>query len=136
MTAISCIEGIGEKYAEKLAAQGVRSCEKLLEAGATRKGRKALADACDISDALILEWVNRADLMRVSGVSTQYSDLLEAAGVDTVKELRNRRADNLTKAMAEANNKGKNKLVRQLPVESQVQRWIDAAKQLEPVVRH
>lgn len=136
MTAISCIEGIGPKYAKKLSENGIRSCEKLLEAGATRKGRKALADECGIADTRILEWVNRADLMRVKGVSTQYSDLLEAAGVDTVKELKRRRADNLTAAMAEVNAKKKNKLVRQVPVESQVQRWIDHAKELPAVVKY
>lgn len=136
MTAISCIEGIGPKYSKKLSEHGIRSCEKLLEAGATRKGRKGLAETCGIADTRILEWVNRADLMRVKGVSTQYSDLLEAAGVDTVKELRRRRADNLAAAMLEVNTKKKNKLVRQVPVESQVQRWIDHAKELPPVVKY
>ncbi len=136
MTAISCIEGIGPKFSKKLTENGIRSCEKLLEAGATRKGRKVLAEACGIADTRILEWVNRADLMRVSGVSTQYSDLLEAAGVDTVKELRRRRADNLCEAMAKVNKRRKNKLVRQLPVESQVQRWIDSAKNLDAVVKY
>ncbi len=136
MTAISCIEGIGPRYAKKLSANGVRSCEKLLEAGATRKGRKELAGVCGIDEKRILGWVNRADLFRVRGVSTQYSDLLEAAGVDTVKELRRRRADNLTEAMVAANARRKNKLVRQVPVESQVQRWIDHAKELDPVVKY
>ncbi len=136
MTAISSIEGIGPKFSKKLTENGIRSCEKLLEAGATRKGRKVLAEACGIADTRILEWVNRADLMRVAGVSTQYSDLLEAAGVDTVKELRRRRADNLCEAMAKVNKRRKNKLVRQLPVESQVQRWIDSAKSLDAVVKY
>ena len=136
MTAITCIEGIGPMYQKKLAENGIRSCEKLLEAGATRKGRKELAEACGIDEKRVLGWVNRADLFRVRGVSTQYSDLLEAAGVDTVKELRRRRADNLSEAMTAANARRKNKLVRQVPVESQVQRWIDHAKELDPVVKY
>ncbi|MCP3939226.1 MAG: DUF4332 domain-containing protein [Actinomycetia bacterium] len=136
MTAISCIEGIGPRYAKKLSENGVSSCEKLLAAGTTRKGRKELATLCGIDEKRILGWVNRADLFRVRGVSTQYSDLLEAAGVDTVKELRRRRADNLTEAMVAANARRKNKLVRQVPVESQVQRWIDHAKELEAIVKY
>jgi hypothetical protein len=136
MTAIARIEGIGAKYAKKLGSEGINTCEKLLEAGTTRKGRKTIADNCGISDKLVLEWVNRADLMRVNGVSTQYSDLLEAAGVDTVKELRRRNAASLTAKMVEANNAKKNRLVRQCPAESQVGRWIDHAKTLPPVVKY
>lgn len=136
MTAIARIEGIGARYAKKLVGEGINTCEKLLDAGATRKGRKAIADKCGISDKLVLEWVNRADLMRVNGVSTQYSDLLEAAGVDTVKELRRRNAASLTNKMVEANNAKKNRLVRQCPSESQVGRWIDHAQTLSPVVKY
>ena len=136
MTAIDRIEGIGAKYRKKLSAEGITTCEKLLDAGATRAGRKRIANECGISDKLVLEWVNRADLMRVKGVSTQYSDLLEAAGVDTVKELRRRKASSLTAKMVEANTAKKNRLVRQCPAESQVERWIDHAKTLPPVVKY
>jgi predicted flap endonuclease-1-like 5' DNA nuclease len=83
---------------------------------------------------LILEWVNLADLMRIKGVGEEYSDLLEEAGVDSVKELRNRRADNLTKAMQEVN--AKKKLVRRPPSEKEVTDWIAQAKKLPPVVSH
>ncbi len=136
MTGIAAIEGIGAKYKKKLATEGIVTCEALLDAGATRKGRKQIADQCAISDKLVLEWVNRADLMRVKGVSTQYSDLLEAAGVDTVKELRRRNAASLTAKMAEVNMAKKNKLVRQCPAESQVARWIEHAGELDPVVKY
>ena len=101
-----------------------------------RDPMQELAEACGIADTRVLEWVNRADLMRVRGVSTQYSDLLEAAGVDTVKELRRRNAASLTEKMIAANNRKKNRLVRQCPAESQVQRWIDHAKTLDAVVKY
>ena len=94
MASIEEIEGVGPAYAKKLRAAGVRSTDALLKKGGAKKGRDALADATGFSSATILEWVNRADLMRVKGVGSEYSDLLEAAGVDTVKELRNRNAAN------------------------------------------
>ncbi|MFP5310177.1 MAG: DUF4332 domain-containing protein [Actinomycetes bacterium] len=136
MASIDAIEGIGPRHAEKLRAAGVRTCEALLARGATRKGRKELAESTGLGDTRILEWVNRADLMRVKGVSSQYSDLLEAAGVDTVKELRRRNARNLTEAMEAANRRRRNKLVQRTPSEKVVQKWIDGAKALPPVVQH
>jgi predicted RecB family nuclease len=136
VASISAIEGIGPRHAEKLRAAGVRTCEALLERGATKRGRKELAATTGLGDTRILEWVNRADLMRVKGVSSQYSDLLEAAGVDTVKELRRRNAANLTEAMEAANRRRKNKLVQRTPSEKMVQKWIDAAKALPPVVTY
>ncbi len=136
MASITAIEGIGKRNAAKLTKEGINTCEKLLDAGATRKGRKQIAESCGISDKRVLEWVNRADLMRVKGVSTQYSDLLEAAGVDTVKELRRRNAASLQAKMAEVNAKKKVPYVRQVPAVTQVQRWIDHAKTLDPVIKH
>ena len=136
MASITAIEGIGPKYRKKLAAADIRTCEKLLEAGATRKGRKQLAETCGLSDKRILEWVNRADLMRVRGVSTQYSDLLEAAGVDSVKELRRRKPANLHGSMVEVNDRRRNKLVRQVPAVSQVERWVSHAKELPAVIKY
>jgi predicted flap endonuclease-1-like 5' DNA nuclease len=128
------IEGIGATYADKLAAQGVTTTGDLLKAGATPKGRQDLEAATGISGALILKWVNKADLFRVKGIGTQYSDLLEAAGVDTVVELGQRRADNLAVKMADVNaQKG---LVRQLPTEKQVADWIAAAKELDRAVTY
>lgn len=136
MASITAIEGIGARFRTKLAAADIRTCEKLLEQGATRRGRKQIAETCGISPKLVLEWVNRADLMRVKGVSTQYSDLLEAAGVDTVKELRRRKAANLHAAMLEANSAKRRRLVRQPPALTQVERWVEHAKELPAVVKY
>jgi len=133
---ISTIEGIGPRNADKLRAAGIRTCEALLATGATKKGRKALATETKLGEGRILEWVNRADLMRVKGVSRQYSDLLEAAGVDTVKELRRRNAANLTEAMEKTNKRRKNKLVARTPSQKVVQKWIDSAKGLDAVVKY
>lgn len=140
MASIEEIEGIGPAYAKKLRAAGVRSCEALLKRGAAKKGRKELAGATGFAEPSILEWVNRADLMRVRGVGSEYSDLLEAAGVDTVKELRRRSAANLTVKMAEVNEatikKTKKSIVRRVPAQSMVERWVAHAKELDPVVTH
>ncbi len=112
------IEGIGPAYAEKLEAAGLKTTDDLLQAGATPKGRDDLATATGISGKLILRWVNMADMFRVKGVGEQYSDLLEAAGVDTVPELAQRRADNLWAKLGEVNEQ--KQLVRRLPTEVQV----------------
>ena len=134
MTKLTTIEGIGDVYADKLKAAGINTVEALLDAGATPKGRKELEEKCDIGGKLILEWVNLADLMRIQGVSEEYSDLLEEAGVDTVKELRNRNAENLHAALV-ATNQEKN-LVRRLPSKGQVEDWIEQAKALPPKVTY
>ncbi len=131
---IEKIEGIGKKYAEKLQAAGITTTEKLLEAGGSRKGRQDLAAKTGITETLILEWVNLADLFRVPGIGEEYSDLLEEAGVDTVKELRNRNPENLHHAIREVNDR--KKLVRQVPGLSQVESWIKAAKELDPKVTY
>jgi predicted flap endonuclease-1-like 5' DNA nuclease len=131
---IEKIEGIGEKYAEKLKAAGIKSTEQLLESAGSRKGRQMLAEKTGITETLILEWVNLADLFRVPGIGEEYSDLLEEAGVDTVKELRNRNAENLHKALQEVN--ARKHLVRQLPGFNQVESWIKAAKELEAKVTY
>jgi predicted flap endonuclease-1-like 5' DNA nuclease len=128
------IEGIGPVYAEQLSALGLQTTDDLLHAGAGPKGREDLALATGISSKLILRWVNQADLFRIKGVGEEYADLLEAAGVDTVPELAQRRADNLTKRMAEVNEQ--KALVRRLPTESQVAGWIEIAKTLPRVVTY
>jgi predicted flap endonuclease-1-like 5' DNA nuclease len=134
MTKLLDVEGIGPKFAEKLKAKGVRSAEDFLAKGSTPKGRKELAEKTGIGDALILEWVNHVDLFRVKGVGSEYADLLEEAGVDTVVELAQRNAANLFKKMVEV-NKAK-KLVRKMPVQSQVENWIAQAKKMERVVKY
>ncbi len=128
------IEGIGPVNAEKLTTAGVASVAALLEAGSTPKGRKELAAKADVSEKLILEWVNHADLFRIKGVGSEYADLLEAAGVDTVVELAGRKPENLIQKMSEVN--AAKKLVRQLPTEKQVADWVDQAKALPRVINY
>ncbi len=134
MAKIVEIEGIGEKLAATLEGAGIATVEALLAAGGTAKGREELAGKTGLKTSQILEWVNRADLMRVKGVGSEYSDLLEAAGVDTVKELATRRADNLHAKILEVNS-AKN-LVRRPPALSQVEAWVADAKTLPPAVSH
>lgn len=134
MTTLKEIEGIGPAYAAKLNKAGVRGVNGLLQAGRTRKGRQELAKETGFQSKTILEWVNRADLFRVKGVSTQYSDLLEYAGVDTVAELAQRRPEALLEAMAKAN--AKRNLVRRMPVLSQVKAWVKHAKSLKRMVEY
>lgn len=134
MTTLADIEGIGEVYAEKLKAVGVVSVEKLLEAGATPKGRDDLAKQTGISKDLILKWVNRADLYRVKGIGSEYSDLLEAAGVDTVVELAQRNPEALYKKLEEVN--AEKKLVRRMPTADQVKEWVESARQLPRAVHY
>jgi predicted flap endonuclease-1-like 5' DNA nuclease len=134
MTDISAIEGIGAASAEKLKAAGVPTVEALLTQGATAKGREGLAQKTGLRATAILGWVNRADLFRIKGVGEETSDLLEAAGVDTVPELARRNAPNLLQRMTEVNEQ--KHLVRRLPTQAQVAAWIEEAKQLPRVVEH
>jgi predicted flap endonuclease-1-like 5' DNA nuclease len=129
------IEGIGEVYAAKLHQAGIKTVNDVLEKGKTPEGRKALAAETDIDGKLILKWVNMADLFRVKGIGQEYSELLEKAGVDTVKELRNRNPENLLAKIKEVNASGP-QLVRALPGLKQLQDWVDAAKTLEPMVTY
>jgi len=122
------IEGIGPDTAAKLAQANIKTVEQFLDAACDPKGRKALAETTGIGDARILKFANQADLFRVSGVSTQYAELLEAAGVDTVKELAQRNAENLAAKMAEVNEE--KKLVRQVPAPATVADWVEQAKNL------
>jgi predicted flap endonuclease-1-like 5' DNA nuclease len=125
---MSEIEGIGPTYSEKLAAVGLENIDQFLIATADRKGRKELAENSGISPKLILEWANRADLMRVPGVGEEFSDLLEQAGVDTVNELKQRNPENLYSSLVEINDE-KN-LVRRVPSQHEVSAWVEGAKQL------
>jgi predicted flap endonuclease-1-like 5' DNA nuclease len=134
MTKLVEIEGIGEAYAAKLQAAEVKSLESLLEKGSTKQGRKALEEATGISGKLILRWINMADLFRIKGVGEEYADLLEAAGVDTVPELAQRKAENLHAKMKEVNDQ--KKLVRALPAPSVVEAWVAQAKELPRAVSY
>ena len=128
------IEGIGPAYAEKLAAAEIDNTDKLLKLCCDARGRKATAEKTGVSEAQLLKWANMADLMRISGIGSEFSELLEAAGVDTVKELRNRNAGNLAEKMAEV-NKDK-KLTRTVPSEKTVTDWVEQAKGLDPLITH
>ena len=132
---IEDVEGIGPAYAAKLTAAGVSSTDALLEQGAKPGGRKTLEEATGIAHTLILEWVNHVDLMRINGIGSEYSDLLEAAGVDSPAELAQRNAANLANTFQEviAALPGD---VRRIPSESVVQGWIDQARTLPRVVEH
>ena len=128
------IEGVGDVYAEKLIAAGINKVSELLEKCAAPKGRKALAEATGISEKLILKWTNHADLFRINGVGPQFAELLEAAGVDTVKEFRHRVAENLQPKLEET-NAAKN-ICNRVPAVSEIQKMIDPAKELEPKVTY
>lgn len=134
MANIATIEGIGPVYAEKLAAAGIKTVEALLDAVKDPKGRQTLAEATGIDASRILKWANMADLMRIKGVGEEYSELLEAAGVDTVKELKHRNAENLHAKMEEINEA--KKLVRQTPSLKSVGEWIEQAKTLPAILTY
>ena len=134
MAMLDEFEGIGETYKEKLKDAGFTTTDQLLEAGATPAGRKNIAESSGISEKLILRWVNMADLFRIKGVGEEYSDLLEAAGVDTVPELAQRNAENLHQKVEEVNVE-KN-LVRRAPSLNEVMDWINQAKDLPRKVNY
>jgi len=131
---ISKIEGIGPVNKEKLSTAGVITVENLLEKGAGKSGRKEIAASSGIDEKIILDWVNMADLFRIKGIASQFAELLKAAGVDTVKELRTRNAENLYQALV-STNEAKN-LTNAVPGLSKVTDFIEQAKNLEPVVTH
>lgn len=128
------IEGVGDVYAEKLIAAGIKDTDDILEKCCKPAGRKALEDETGISGKLILKWANHADLMRINGVGPQFSELLEASGVDTVKELRNRVPENLHKKLEEV-NEAKN-LVNRVPALVEVEKMIAQAKELPPKMEY
>jgi predicted flap endonuclease-1-like 5' DNA nuclease len=134
MTKLVKVEGIGEVYAGKLAEAGIESTEEFLEKGASPKGRQEIVEATGISGKLILEWLNHVDLFRIKGVSEEYADLLEEAGVDTVPELAQRNAENLYAKLVETN--AEKSLVRRLPGANQVASWVAQAKELGRVLEY
>jgi predicted flap endonuclease-1-like 5' DNA nuclease len=131
---VTMIEGIGEVYKGKLANASIATVDSLLEKGASKSGRKSIADASGIDEGKILDWVNMADLFRIKGVASQFGELLKAAGVDTVKELRNRNAENLHAALIKTQEeKG---LTRVVPGLTRVEDFIAQAKELAPMVTY
>ncbi|MDH3591445.1 MAG: DUF4332 domain-containing protein [Planctomycetota bacterium] len=128
------IEGIGPSYGEKLASAGITDTDDFLKLCCDKKGRASVSETTGIGESQLLKWANMADLMRIKGVARQYSELLEAAGVDTVKELRTRNAENLAAKMSEV-NKVKN-LANATPSEKTVTDWVEQAKNMEPLITH
>lgn len=128
------VEGIGNVNAKKLVEAGINTVDDLLQKAKTPAGRKTLEETTGISGKSILKWTNHADLMRINGVGPQFSELLEAAGVDTVKELKHRVADNLQQKLEEINNK--RNLVNRVPSVSEVQKMIDQAKELPAIMEY
>ena len=128
------IEGIGPSFAEKLGKAGIDTTDALLAKCAAAAGRKEVAAATGVSETNLLKWSNLADLMRVSGIGPQFSELLEAAGVDTIKELRHRNAENLAEKMAEVN--AEKKLARVAPAATVVEGWVKAAKTMDPKIEY
>ena len=134
MAKLTDIEGVGKVYSQKLKTAGISTTNALLKKGATPQGRQAIADKSGISGKLILRWVNHADLFRLEGVAGEYAELLEAAGVDSVPELAQRNAENLCQKLVEVNEA--KKLVRVVPVQTQVEQWVEQAKNLPRVVTY
>jgi predicted flap endonuclease-1-like 5' DNA nuclease len=133
-TRIEDVEGIGPAYAEKLRAAGIRSDADLLEKAGSAKGRSDLSAQTGLSTTLLLKWVNHVDLMRISGVGPQFAELLEAAGVDTVKELAQRNSANLAITLSAVCKD--RRLSGTVPSESQISGWIQQAKSLDAKVSH
>ena len=134
MSSVIEVEGIGEAYGGKLKEAGIGRVKTLLDRGASRAGRKKIEEATGISGNLILRWVNHVDLFRIKGVKTQYAELLEAAGVDSIPELSKRVPANLHEKMITVNES--RKLVRKLPTLAQCSDWVAQAKTLPRVVTH
>lgn len=134
MASIDAIEGMRHAEATKLRKARVRTTEALLKTASTRTGRKRLSAKTGIPEKEILQWVNRADLMRVKGIGSEYADLLEVAGVDTIRELRRRNPSNLLETLIVLNTR--KRLVRRLPTEGMVSAWIEEAKVVDPVVAY
>jgi len=131
---IDMIEGIGPAYKDKFGAAGIKTVEALLEKGATPAGRKALAEATGFSESSVLDFVNMADLFRINGVAGQFAELLKASGVDTVKELATRNAENLHKALC-TTNEAKH-LCKVVPSADKITDFIAQAGALPKMVNH
>lgn len=128
------IEGVGEAYAKKMTDAGIKTVSDLLTACSSAKGREKIAEQTGIPAKLILKWTNHADLFRINGVGPQFAELLEASGVDTVKEFRHRKAENLAVKMQEVNEA--KKLTRRVPSVKELQSMIEIAGTLEPMVTY
>ena len=135
MPSIEAIQDIGVRHRSRLKAAELWSCRALLEAGATKKGRRIVAETVGVSESRVLEWVHKADLMRVNGISTRYSQLLEAAGVESMRKLRKSRPAQLHQSLVEEDKKRRKRLVNRLPPAKEVASWIEQARTLSPIVK-
>tara|TARA_Y100000739_G_C20416096_1_gene376744 strand:- start:92 stop:499 length:408 start_codon:yes stop_codon:yes gene_type:complete len=135
MPSIEAIQDIGVRHRSRLKAAELWSCRALLEAGATKKGRRIVAETVGVSESRVLEWVHKADLMRVNGISTRYSQLLEAAGVESMRKLRKSRPAQLHQSLVEEDKKRRKRLVNRLPPAKEVAGWIEQARTLSPIVK-
>lgn len=131
---ITEIESIGPATAAKMEKASIKTVEQLMEQAHSKAGRKKVSELTGIGESQLLTYVNMGDLMRIKGVGGEFSELLQASGVDTVKELRTRNAANLEAKMNEVN--AVKKLTRRVPTETQLQKFIDLAKELDPMVTH
>lgn len=134
MAKIASIEGIGKTYGEKLAHAGITTVETLLQLGATRKGRLEIATKAEVSEQLVLNWVNKADLFRIKGIGAQYAGLLENAGVESVPELAQHNPEQLLMKLQEVNDS--RHLVRSMPYLKQVSKWVGRARELPRMVNN
>lgn len=134
MTKLSEIEGLDESMEQKLKSVGISTEEELVAASATVKDRAELSKKINVTEKIILKWANRADLARVKGIGTEFADLLEAAGVDTIPELAQRKAENLLAKLTEVNDEYH--FVKRLPTEKQLEDWITQAKNLPRVIHY
>ena len=135
MPSIEAIQDIGVRHRSRLRAAELWSCRAFLEAGATKKGRRIVAETVGVSESRVLEWVHKADLMRVNGISTRYSQLLEAAGVESMRKLRKSRPAQLHQSLVEEDKKRRKRLVNRLPPAKEVAGWIEQARTLSPIVK-
>lgn len=128
------VEGIGEAYAAKLVEAGVKTTDDLLEKCAKKGGREKLAEQTGISEKLILKWTNHSDLFRINGIAGQFAELLEAGGVDTVKEFRHRVAANLQPKLEEIN--AEKHICKRVPSVVELEKMIEQAKGLDPIISY
>jgi len=134
MATLMEIKGLSESDAQKLSELGIDTPDSLLEHGASPKGRKTLSEQTGIDGNVLLRWINQADLSRVKGIGKEYADLLEAAGIDTVPELAQRKPENLFQKLMEINEE--KKILRLMPTEELVKNWVNQAKELPRVVTY
>ncbi len=130
MARIDQVAGISVKDATKLRKAGIRTSKGLIEVAANRKERSDLTTSLGFDTKDVQQWVNHSDLLRVKGVGAEYAELLVAAGVDTLRDLRRRNPTALLAKIIGLN--GQSKVVRRLPTEAMVEGWIEAAKDLKP----